>query len=92
MAASKGASETDPARERDRQWGHSLLLTLVAGIVGLVTSAYAANLAIAWYQVPAYEGTGIFFVAPFALVGVIVGFLAGLTGSRISRGSDCRER
>ena len=75
-----------PTREPGKGgWGQSALLALVAGIVGFVTSSFAANRAIEWYQVPAYEGTGIFFVAPFAFLGLFFGCLAGLIGGQLSR-------
>ena len=75
-----------PTREQENGgWAWSVLLALVAGIVGFVTSSFAANRAIEWYQVPAYEGTGIFVVAPFAFLGLLVGCLAGLIGGQLSR-------
>jgi hypothetical protein len=73
-------------REQEKGgWGWSVLLALVAGIVGFVTSSFAASRAIEWYQIPTYEGTGIFVIAPFAFLGLLVGCLAGLIGGQLSR-------
>src|SRR4029453_7992384 len=85
MAASDLQRQTSPGYQRKGGWGRSLLIALITGIVGLVTSAFAANLAIEWYQWPAYEGTGLFFVAPFAFLGLLAGCVAGLVGSLLSR-------
>jgi hypothetical protein len=89
LDAAMPASDPEPLRspgyQRKGGWGRSLLIALITGIVGFVTSAFAANLAIEWYQVPAYEGTGIFFVAPFAFLGLLAGCVAGLIGSLLSR-------
>ncbi len=85
MAAPDLQPQTSPGYQRKGGWGRSLLIALITGIVGLVTSAFAANLAIEWYQWPAYEGTGLFFVGPFAFLGLLAGCVAGLVGSLLSR-------
>ena len=91
------ASDLEPLRspgyQRKGGWGRSLLIALITGIVGLVTSAFAANLAIEWYQVPAYEGTGIFFVAPFAFLGLLAPAVWRASSDRCSRDApECRLR
>lgn len=64
-------------------WIASLMVALLTGIVGLVASAFAANLAVNWYDVNAFEGAPGFFVAGFALIGLIVGGVVGLVASRL---------
>ena len=59
------------------------MVAMLTGIVGLVASAFAANLAVNWYDVNAFEGAAGFFVAGFALIGLIVGGVVGLVGSRL---------
>jgi hypothetical protein len=85
MSPSDPVPRRSPADPSSAGWGLSVLLALIAGIVGFVTSSFAANSAIEWYQVPAYEGTGIFFVAPFALLGLLAGCLAGLIAGQLAR-------
>jgi len=92
MTASGPEPQRSSGYQRKGGWGRSLLIALITGIVGFVTSASAANLAIEWYQVPAYEGTGIFFVVPFAFLGLLAGCVAGLIGSLLSRRTGVQGR
>jgi hypothetical protein len=64
-------------------WKRVVAVTALTGIVGLLSSAVAGNLASGWYDFNAFEGAPQFFVALIALGGLIGGGIVGLAVSLI---------
>jgi hypothetical protein len=67
------------------RWMHILAVAVLTGVVGLVASGFAANLAVNWYDVNAFEGAPQFFVAFVALVGLVAGGVVGIVASLLVR-------
>jgi hypothetical protein len=63
------------------RWRQVLAVALATGVVALVASALAANLAIHWYDVNAFEGAPQFFIVILALAGALAGAVVGVVAS-----------
>ena len=60
------------------RWIQILAVAGLTGAVGLFASGFAANLAVNWYDVNAFEGAPQLFVAFVALVGLTAGGVVGI--------------
>ena len=66
---------------------HILAVAALTGVVGLFASGFAANLAVDWYDVNAFEGAPQFFVASIALIALIAGGVVGFVTALLVRRS-----
>jgi hypothetical protein len=58
----------------------------LGAVVGLLASAWVANLAVGWYRISSFEAGSAAFVVGFAVLGLVVGFVVGLVTSRVVAG------
>jgi len=63
-------------------WPSSIFVGVLTAAVGIVVCGFVANLAVGWYRVSSVDLQSTAFVASFAILGLIVGFIIGLVASR----------
>jgi hypothetical protein len=68
-------------------WLASIAIALLTAAAGLVLGGWLASLAVSWYRVSSFEGGAGYFVVAFALLGFVMGLVAGLVISRVGAAS-----
>jgi hypothetical protein len=64
-------------------WILTLVVAVLAAVIGLFAAGSVAALVVDWYQISSFEGGSGYFVILMALAGGAAGFLIGLIASRV---------
>ncbi|MEO8000080.1 MAG: hypothetical protein ABI852_21695, partial [Gemmatimonadaceae bacterium] len=64
-------------------WLGTIFTGIVTAAIGCVLSGYIASLAVRWFNVSSFEGGSGYYVLSFALMGLVVGLIAGVVISRV---------
>lgn len=64
-------------------WLVSFFSAVLCGVTGLVLAGFIANACVTWYHISSFEGGSGYFVVFMALLGGVIGFVAGLITSAV---------
>lgn len=64
-------------------WVLSVLLGFITSIGGCLAAVGIASLCVSWYRISSFEGGSGYFVVFMGLIGIVVGFIAGIACARI---------
>jgi hypothetical protein len=64
-------------------WGAAIGIAVLTALTGAATGGYLGSLCVAWYRISPREGGSGYFIMAMGLIGLAVGFLAGLITARL---------
>lgn len=67
-------------------WFSSIVIGLITAALGCVGAGFVATKCVRWYRISSFEGGSGYYVVAIALLGIVVGFAAGIICSRIVAG------
>jgi len=64
-------------------WLNTLVISLLTGVLGLLSGGFIMNACVTWYRISGFEGKAGFAVVGVALLGGIAGLVIGVVAARI---------